>query len=85
MGLAEKLYGSGDKGVYEIALAEWNYQNNNCFQALVLMTGTIPSDGNKKYHWDGWDEYDDDWDWLEWLFMDDDEYWKGDSWDDWAA
>ena len=42
MGLAEKLYGSGDKGVYEIALAEWNYQNNNCFQALVLMTGTIP-------------------------------------------
>lgn len=42
MGLAEKLYGSGDKGVYEIALAEWNYQNNNCFQALVLVTGTIP-------------------------------------------
>ena len=42
MGLAEKLYGSGDKGVYEIAMAEWNYQNNNCFQALVLVTGTIP-------------------------------------------
>lgn len=42
MGLAEKLYGSGDNGVYEIALAERNYQNNNCFQALVLMTGTIP-------------------------------------------
>ena len=42
MGLAEKLYGSGGKGVYEIALAEWNYQNNNCFQALVLVTGTIP-------------------------------------------
>ena len=42
MVLAEKLYGSGDKGVYEIALAEWNYQNNNCFQALVLVTGTIP-------------------------------------------
>lgn len=42
MGLAEKLYGSGDKGVYEIALAEWNYQYNNCFQALVLVTGTIP-------------------------------------------
>ena len=42
MVLAEKLYGSGDKGVYEIALAKWNYQNNNCFQALVLVTGTIP-------------------------------------------
>lgn len=40
--LAENLYGSGGKGVYEIALAEWNYQNNNCFQALVLVTGTIP-------------------------------------------
>ncbi len=40
--LAEKLYGSGGKGVYEIALAEWNYQNNECFQALVLVTGTIP-------------------------------------------
>lgn len=84
MGLAEKLYGSGDKGVYEIALAEWNYQNNNCFQALVLVTGTIPL-MEQKYHWDGWDEYDDDWDWLEWLFMDDDEYWQDDSWDDWAA
>ena len=42
VGLAEKLYGSGGKGVYEIALAEWNYQNNNCFDALVLVTGTIP-------------------------------------------
>lgn len=38
----EKLYGSGGKGVYEIVLAEWYYQNNNCFQALVLVTGTIP-------------------------------------------
>ncbi len=40
--IVEKLYGSGGKGVYEIALAEWYYQNNNCFQALVLVTGTIP-------------------------------------------
>ena len=40
--MAEKLYGSGGKGVYEITLAEWNYQNNNCFHALVLVTGTIP-------------------------------------------
>lgn len=38
----QKLYGSGGKGVYEILLAEWYYQNNNCFQALVLVTGTIP-------------------------------------------
>lgn len=38
----KKLYGSGGKGVYEILLAEWYYQNNNCFQALVLVTGTIP-------------------------------------------
>lgn len=40
--LAEKLYGNGGTGVYEIALAEWNYQKNNCFDALVLVTGTIP-------------------------------------------
>ena len=37
-----KLYGSGGNGVYEIALAEWQYQNNECFQALILVTGTIP-------------------------------------------
>ena len=23
-------------------LAEWYYQNNNCFEALILVTGTIP-------------------------------------------
>ena len=40
--MVEKVYGSGGKGVYEISLAEWYYQNNNCFQALVLVTGTIP-------------------------------------------
>lgn len=38
----QKLYGSSGKGVYEIALAEWCYQNNECFHALVLVTGTIP-------------------------------------------
>lgn len=38
----QKLYGSSGKGVYEIALAEWYYQNNECFHALVLVTGTIP-------------------------------------------
>lgn len=40
--MVQKLYGSGGKGIYEILLAEWYYQNNNCFQALVLVTGTIP-------------------------------------------
>ncbi len=40
--MIEKLYGSGGKGVYEIALAEWYYQNNKSFEALVLVTGTIP-------------------------------------------
>ena len=40
--MIQKLYGSSGKGVYEIALAEWCYQNNECFHALVLVTGTIP-------------------------------------------
>ena len=38
----EKLYGNAGKSVYEIMLAEWNYQKNDCFRALVLVTGTIP-------------------------------------------
>lgn len=38
----QTLYGNSGKGVYEVALAEWNYQNNKCFDALVLVTGTIP-------------------------------------------
>ena len=38
----QALYGNSGKGVYEVALAEWNYQNNKCFDALVLVTGTIP-------------------------------------------
>lgn len=40
--MVQKLYGSSGKGVYEITLAEWCYQNNECFRALVLVTGTIP-------------------------------------------
>ncbi len=40
--MVQKLYGSSGKGVYEITLAEWYYQNNECFRALVLVTGTIP-------------------------------------------
>ena len=37
-----QLYGSVGKNVYEILLAEWYYQNNDCFNALILVTGTIP-------------------------------------------
>ena len=38
----EALYGSSATGIYEIALAEWYYQRNECFKALLLVTGTIP-------------------------------------------
>lgn len=40
--MAHQLYGSVGKNVYEILLAEWCYQNNDCFHALILVTGTIP-------------------------------------------
>ena len=40
--LIHQLYGSVGKNVYEIMLAEWYYQNNDCFNALILATGTIP-------------------------------------------
>lgn len=39
---AVKLYGSVGEKVYEIASAEWYYQKNDCFHALILVTGTIP-------------------------------------------
>ena len=39
---ATKLYGSVGEKVYEIASAEWYYQKNDCFNALILVTGTIP-------------------------------------------
>lgn len=40
--MIHQLYGSVGKNVYEIMLAEWYYQNNDCFNALILATGTIP-------------------------------------------
>ncbi len=40
--MIRELYGNSGKSVYEIALAEWHYQNDRCFDALVLVTGTIP-------------------------------------------
>lgn len=36
------LYGEAATGVYEIALAEHLYWKNECFEALVLVVGTIP-------------------------------------------
>ncbi len=33
--------------------------------------------------WSGWDDYEDDFDWLYWLFFDDEDYWEDDSWDCW--
>lgn len=39
----EKIYGSSGKGIYEVGLAEWNYEVGNTFDALVLVAGTIPA------------------------------------------
>ena len=35
--------------------------------------------------WEGWDDYEDDWDWIDWLFFEDDDYWEDDSWDEWGS
>ena len=32
-----------------------------------------------------WDDYEDDWDWIDWLFFEDDDYWEDDSWDEWGS
>lgn len=40
--LLRVLYGEKCNGIYEIALAEWYYQSNDSFHALLLVTGTIP-------------------------------------------
>ena len=42
------LYGDAAVGVYEIALAEHLYWTNECFEALVLVVGTIPFMENLK-------------------------------------
>lgn len=42
------LYGEKGKGIFEIMLAEWCYQQNDCFRALILVTGTIPVMENKQ-------------------------------------
>ena len=38
----QQLYGGNGQSIYDILLAEWYYQNNECFNALVLVTGIIP-------------------------------------------
>ena len=38
----QQLYGGNGQSIYDILLAEWYYQNNKCFNALVLVTGIIP-------------------------------------------
>ena len=40
--ILQMLYGRKSKGIYEIAMAEWYYQSNDSFHALLLVTGTIP-------------------------------------------
>ena len=44
----QTLYGEAATGVYEIALAEHLYWKNECFEALVLVVGTIPFMENLK-------------------------------------
>ena len=44
----QTLYGNKSKGVVDIALAEWYYQENDPFHSLVLITGTIPFMENKR-------------------------------------
>lgn len=46
--LLRVLYGEKSKGIYEIAMAEWYYQSNDSFHALLLVTGTIPLMENQK-------------------------------------
>ena len=44
----QTLYGDAATGVYEIALAEHLYWKNECFEALVMVVGTIPFMENLK-------------------------------------
>ena len=37
------LYGKSSKGIYEVALAEWKYETNRVFEALLLVADTIPT------------------------------------------
>lgn len=37
------LYGKSSKGIYEVALAEWKYETDKVFEALLLVADTIPT------------------------------------------
>ena len=37
-----KLYGNDSTGMYETALAEYYYQNNQCFEALCTIVAALP-------------------------------------------
>ena len=37
------LYGKSAKGIYEVALAEWKYESDKVFEALLLVADTIPT------------------------------------------
>lgn len=46
--MVEALYGENGRGAFEIAQAEWCYQSNDSFHALLLVTGTIPLMENRQ-------------------------------------
>lgn len=37
------LYGKSAKGIYDVALAEWKYETDRVFEALLLVADTIPT------------------------------------------
>lgn len=37
------LYGKSAKGIYEVGFAEWKYETDNVFEALLLVADTIPT------------------------------------------
>ena len=37
------LYGRSAKGIYDVALAEWKYETDKVFEALLLVADTIPT------------------------------------------
>ena len=37
------LYGKSAKGIYDVALAEWKYETDKVFEALLLVADTIPT------------------------------------------
>lgn len=37
------LYGKSSKGIYDVAMAEWKYESDKVFEALLLVADTIPT------------------------------------------